>query len=198
MARFLGAVAVLLGLAGCGQIGGGGFDSAGPPQPGDADFREVAFGTALPYGEIARSCAAPAGQLGTEVGAWPEGGGGYRLYDSAPGGTGLRTFYLTGFADGCPRQFSAALVLFASPESYEQIRYGPAGRDMPLSSTDEAYEAIKAQVCGVSRGQPCGRRMGRLQRDTVFLSVYERFGDNPAWKTILLHGGGIAAADVKG
>lgn len=191
--------AALVLLAGCGGLGGGGgFDGAAAPEPGDPDFRQVAFGTALPYGEIARSCAAPEGQLGTQVGAWPEGGRGYRLYDTAPGGTGLRSFYLTGFADGCPRQFSAALVIFASPESYEQLRYSPAGRDLPVSDTDRAYEEVKRRVCGVAPGQPCGKRMAKLQANTVFLSVYERFGDNPAWKTILLHDGGIAAADVKG
>lgn len=186
-----GLMGFLRGRADAARSGGA------APKPGDPDYRQVSFGTALPYGEIARTCDAPEGKLGARVDSWPKGGRGYTLYDTAPGGTGLRTFYLTGFADGCPRQFSAALVLFAAPSDYEVIRYGPAGADLPVSSTDTAYEQVKGQVCRVSAGQPCGRRMARLEQDTVFLSVYERFGDNAAWKTILLHDGAVAATDIK-
>lgn len=176
-------------------LGGG---SARAPKPGAPDAQQVRFGTALPYGQIARVCDAPAQRLGEKTESYPERGGGYTLYDSAPGSEGQRTFYLTGFSDGCPRQFTAALAIFGDPESYEQIRYGPAGASMPRSATDSAYETVKNRVCRVSSGTPCGRRMSRLAKTTVFVSVYERFGSNPRWKDILLHDGEVIAVDVKG
>lgn len=48
------------------------------------------------------------------------------------------------------------------------------------------------------RREPCGARIKRLERDTVFLSIYERFGDNARWKNLLLHNGDLLAQDVKG
>ena len=40
--------------------------------------------------------------------------------------------------------------------------------------------------------------MSRLSRDTVFVSVYETFGSNPFWKTILLHDGKVMETDIRG
>lgn len=181
-----------------GLFGLGGGGAAGAPSAGAPDAQQVSFGTALPYGQIARVCDAPVRRLGQKTESYPERGRGYTLYDSAPGSEGQRTFYLTGFSDGCPRQFTAALAIFGDPESYEQIRYGPAGASMPRSVTDSAYEKVKNRVCRVRTGKPCGRRMSRLARNTVFVSVYERFGSNPRWKDILLHDGEVIAVDVKG
>jgi len=31
----------------------------------------------------------------------------------------------------------------------------------------------------------------------VFVSVYERFGSNPAWKTILTHDGEVVETDIR-
>lgn len=175
-----------------GLFGGGSAPRAGAP-----DAREVSLGTALPYGEIARVCDAPKRKLGKKVEGYPERGSRYVLYDSAPDTTAPRNFYLTGFKDNCARTFSAALVIFGSPETYEQIHYGPSGDSQPISETDKAYEKVKRRVCGVRKGKPCGSKMRRLARDTVFVSVYERFGSNPRWKNFLLHDGEVVAVDLK-
>lgn len=168
-----------------------------PPRPGAPDAREVPLGTKLPYGQIARVCGVPNRKLGKKIEGYPERGAKYVLYDSAPGTTAAHTFYITGFKDRCARQFTAALVVFGSPESYEQIHYGPSGKDLPVSTTDKAYERLKSRVCRVRKGKPCGSKMRILARDTVFVSVYERFGSNPRWKNILLHDGEVVAVDLK-
>ena len=167
------------------------------PRPGAPDYREVPLGTRLPYGEIARVCDVPKRKLGKKVEGYPARGSRYVLYDGQPGATSAHSFYLTGFKDNCARTFTAALVLFGSPESYEQIHYGPSGDSQPLSETDKAYEKVKRRVCGVRQGKPCTKKMKKLSRDTVFVSVYERFGSNPRWKNILLHDGEVVAMDVK-
>lgn len=165
-----------------------------PPASDGPDGRDVAFGTRLPYGELARVCDAPRRSLGAEI----ERAAGWRLHDSDPGNTGAHTFYLTGFDDGCPRQFTAALALFGAPSMHEQIRYGLPAEAQPYSETDSAYERLKSRICGVARNEPCGRRISRMERDTVFVSIYERFGENPVWKNLLLHDGAALALDIKG
>ncbi|CUH78152.1 hypothetical protein [Tropicibacter naphthalenivorans] len=167
------------------------------PKPGAPDYQQVALGDRLPYGALARVCDAPRGKLGRKIGGYPERGSQYTLYDSAPGSTAPHNFYLTGFDDNCARVFTAALVMFGSPESYEQINYGPAGNTQPKSDTDRAYEQVKSRVCKVGKGKPCGSAMSRLARDTVFVSVYERFDSNPRWKNMLLHDGEVVAVDMK-
>lgn len=162
-----------------------------------SDVQDVTLGTTLPFGKVARVCAARGQALGREVARFPERGKGYRLHDSAPGTTAPHTFYVSGFRDGCPRQFTAALALFGAPSMYEQLRYGDAAKDHPHSATDKAYEKVKSQVCGVSRHKPCGRKIKSLERDTVFISVYERFADNARWADILVHDGAILAANIK-
>ncbi len=180
-----------------GGGGGGGGSGAGAPKPGDPDYEQVGPGVTLPYGKIARLCGVSASRLGKLTQKYPERGRGYALYDSNPGSTGLRNFYLTGFDDGCARQFTAALVLFGAPETYEQIRYSAAGATQPVSETDVAYERVKSRVCRVGRGKPCGSRIKTLSRNTVFVSVYERFGSNARWKNLLLHDGAVEALDIK-
>ncbi|MFP4328967.1 MAG: hypothetical protein ACLFQL_13235 [Paracoccaceae bacterium] len=179
-----------------GRLFGGGGASRAAPGDGP-DRRDVAFGTVLPYGELARVCDYPSGALGREVARHPERGRGYRIHDSDPGNTAPHTFYVTGFADGCARQFTAALAVFGSPEMHEQLRYGLPAQVQPYSTTDEAYETLKSRICRVRRNSPCGARIDRLERTTVFVSVYERFGDNARWKNILLHDGAVLALDMK-
>lgn len=187
------------GMFGLGAGGTGGkTKSARAPKPGDPDYEQVKAGTRLPYGRLARLCGVSKAQLGSKSATWPEKGRGYTLYDSAPGSVAQRTFFLTGFDDGCARQFTAALVMFASPETYEAIHYGTSGTSQPVSDTDRAYEKIKSQVCNVRSGKPCGSRMRKLSKDTVFVTVYERFGGSPRWKNLLLHDGEVAAMDLKG
>ena len=67
----------------------------------------------------------------------------------------------------------------------------------PYSTTDAAYETLKSRVCGVGKGKPCGSSMSRLARNTAFVSVYETFGSNPEWKTILLHDGEVVETDIR-
>lgn len=162
------------------------------------DAQIVAFGTPLASGSVARVCDLPRGKLGKQVGKFPERGKGYKMYDSAPGGTGTRPFYVTGFDDGCARTFTAALALFGSPSMHEQLRYGLPSKVQPYSLTDQAYEGIKRATCGVGKGKPCGAKVGLLEKDTAFISIYDRIGSNAQWSNILLHKGWVLAADRKG
>lgn len=217
----------LFGLLG-GSIGGtGGTDDAraqtrnaalAPPQdsaptPTDAAPRtgflglggsapqaksEIAFGTVLPYGRVAAICGVPKRDMGKKIAGFPDRRETFALYDSDPGNTAAHTFYLTGFDDGCARQFTASLAVFGSVAMHEQLRYGLPAEVQPYSDTDKAYETLKARVCRVPKRAPCGERISRLERDTVFLSIYERFGDNARWKNLLLHDGDLLAHDVKG
>lgn len=159
----------------------------------------VTPGATVPYGQVARLCGVPVNRLGKRTDRYPERGSArYTLYDTEPGATGLRTMYLTGFDDGCARQFSAALAVFGGFEMHERLRYGLPDRVQPYSETDDAYETLKRQVCGAGRGKPCGSRMAQFQRDGVFVSVYERFTGSPRWKNLLLHDGRVVAFDVTG
>ncbi|MGJ8602849.1 MAG: hypothetical protein ACSHXH_01905 [Marivita sp.] len=176
----------------------GGNRPASGPKSGDPDYEIVSMGTVLPYGTLARVCDVPVRELGQRVDRYPESRSVYTLYDTEPGSTAPHTFYVTGFDDGCARQFTAAMALFGSPETHERLRYGLPSKVQPYSATDAAYEKVKATVCRVGRGAPCGSSMSRLARDTVFVSVYERFGSNPIWKTILLHDGAVVETDIRG
>lgn len=163
------------------------------------DAREVPLGAALPYGEVGRVCGAKKTQLGSEVAKYPERKPQYRLYDSDPGNIASHAFYVTGFPDGCARIFSAALALFGSPVMHERLRYGLPDEIQPYSATDRAYEQVKSRICKVSRKKPCGDKIGLLEENTVFLSVYENFQDNARWSNMLLHQGQVMAfAQVDG
>ena len=125
------------------------------------DARDVVAGTVLPFGEIARVCDANPRVLATLVERAARKGRGYNMYDTAPDSGAPRTFYITGFSDNCPRQFTASLALFGSPEFHEQLRYGLPAKEYPYSTTDKAYEKVKAKVCNVGRNKPCGSRISR-------------------------------------
>lgn len=150
---------------------------------------------APPYGTIARVCGLPRADFGTAV---DTGAKGFTLYDTAPGSLSPRSFTLTGFADGCPRRFTASNAVFGAPLMHEQIRYGLAASQHGFSATDAAYERIKARICGAPEGRPCGPRMDRLAKQTVFLTIYERFSGNSRWSNILLHDRRIVAQDFEG
>lgn len=157
------------------------------------DKRQVAFGTGLPYGEIARVCEVSNSKLGKVV----HKASGYTIRDSQPGNTEPHAFYLTGFSDGCARQLTAALVVFGSASMHEMIRYGLPSGTQPYSATDKSYEKIKRAVCGVGRKKPCGTKVGLIEKNTVFVSYYENFKGNRSWANILLHDGLVVAADSK-
>ncbi|MCM2563650.1 hypothetical protein M8756_15960 [Lutimaribacter sp. EGI FJ00015] len=185
------------GLFGLFARNGQGGSAPGRIDPDAPDAQVVSPGTAVPYGTVARVCDMPRRDMGQKVADYPERRAQYTLYDSAPGGTGPRAFYMTGFPDGCARQFTAALAMFGSPRMHEQLRYGAPADSLPYSDTDKAYERIKRRVCGVGRNKPCGARISRLERDTAFVTIYERFGENARWATMLVHGGAVVAADLK-
>jgi len=77
--------------------------------------------------------------------------------------------------------------------THEALRALPPSRSAAASETDAAFEAIKSRVCRVGRGQPCGDRIGALDRNTLFLTVYDRFGSSDRWVEVLLHDGAVAA-----
>jgi hypothetical protein len=162
------------------------------------DAQIVAFGTSLPPGMVARVCDLPGGRLGKEIEKFPTRGRGYKLIDSKPGSSGTRPFYVTGFDDNCARTFTAALALFGSPTMHEQLRYGLPSKVQPYSLTDQAYEGIKRSVCGASKNKPCGEKITKLEKNTVFISMYDRIGSNASWSNILIHDGWVLAADRKG
>ncbi|MEM9579513.1 MAG: hypothetical protein AAF891_02420 [Pseudomonadota bacterium] len=162
------------------------------------DQAVVPAGTTLPSGVVARVCDVPRRRLGKEVGRYPERGRGYKMFDSNPGSSAPRPFYITGFDDKCARTFTAALALFGSPTMHEQLRYGLPSQEQPYSTTDKAYEGIKREICGVAKRKPCGAKVKLLEKDTAFVSIYDRFGSNSNWSNILLHKGWVLAADRKG
>lgn len=157
------------------------------------DKRDVAFGDMVPFGEIVRVCDAPKRKLGKRI----LQSSGYAIFDSDPKSTDLHAFYVTGFADGCTRQMTAALVTFGSASMHELIRYGLPSDTQPYSSTDKSYEKIKRAICGVGRKKPCGTKVKLLEKNTVFVSYYARFKHNATWSNILLHDGYVVAADSK-
>ena len=160
--------------------------------PTGPDAARIAPGTVLASGQIATVCGLTESALGTPIGA----ASGYAVRDTVPNTVAPRTHYLTGFPDGCARQFTGALALFGDVGTHEVVRYLASNAQVPYSATDTAYEQIKAEVCGVPVGQPCGRQLDRLARRTVFVTVYQNFGTNPSWANILIHDGAVVAMDV--
>ncbi|MGX9354821.1 hypothetical protein ACS3SW_06560 [Roseobacteraceae bacterium S113] len=159
---------------------------------------DVTAGAPLAFGSVGRVCDVSGRALGREVSKFPERGRrGYKLYDSKPGGTDPRAFYITGFADGCPRQVTAANVIFGAPSMHERLRYGLPADTLPSSRTDEAYKKLKSRICGVARSAPCGRNIDKLERNTVFVTMYESFTGNQAWSNLLLHDGAVYESDRK-
>lgn len=178
---------------------GGGMFGGGAAKPDRVrvgpDAQDVAFGTVLPFGQIARVCDARGKPLGQKVDS--NGRRGFTLYDSNANIRDKRTFYVTGFNDDCPRQFTAANALFGAPSFYEQIRFSPAGENLPYAATDKAYDKVKSATCRAAKNKPCGNKIDTLDGNTVFLSAYE-FGEiNGEWKEFLVHDGTVLAAAVK-
>ena len=177
---------------GIGLFGGGRKKNA--PRTGP-DAQEVTYGTVLPFGQIARVCDARGKALGTKV----EGTGrrGFALFDSQQGIRNKRTFYITGFEDKCPRQFTAANALLGVPSFYEDLRFGPTGKFLPYAATDKAYDTLKSKVCRAAKNKPCGKNMAKMDSSTVFVSAYEFGEHNKGWKEFLVHDGEVLASARK-
>ncbi len=168
------------------------------PRRSDRPDSAIAPGTVLPFGEIGVVCGLRGQALGKEVDRFPAKGKGYRLYDSNPSSTLPRTHYLTGFKDGCARQFTASLVLIGSPVLHEQMRYDPSNKDIAVTEADKAYERIKRRICKVSKGEPCPEKhVAALEKGMAFVTLYERFGSNASWEEVLLHNGQIAGTSLR-
>ena len=176
-----------------GGLFGGAAKKTAPRKGPDA--RDVPYGTVLAFGEIARVCDARGKSLGKKV----DGSGrrGFTLYDSKPGVRDKHTFYLTGFEDNCPRQFTAANALFGAPSFYEQIRFSPAGKHLPYAETDKAYDKVKSSVCKSRKKEPCGNKIEKMDSKTAFISAYEFDEHNGKWKEFLVHDGEVLAAAIK-
>ncbi|APX12444.1 hypothetical protein [Tateyamaria omphalii] len=173
------------------------FGAAGPHRRAGPDAMDVAPGMVVPFGQIARNCDVTPAQVATRIDKAAGRARGFALYDTTPDSTAPRTFYVTGFADSCARQFTAALAMFGEPAFHEQLRYGLPADEYPYSTTDEAYEKLKRRVCNVGRNKPCGNRIDRLSGNTTFISAYENFTDNGRWADMLLHDGAVLAAALK-
>lgn len=173
---------------------GGGLKKKDAPRTGP-DASDVAYGTVLPFGQIARVCDARGKPLGTKV----EGTGrrGFALFDSKHGIRDRRTFYITGFEDKCPRQFTAANALLGVPSFYEDLRFGPTGKFLPHAATDKAYDKLKSKVCRAAKNKPCGKNMAKMDSTTVFVSAYEFGEHNKGWKEFLVHNGEVLASARK-
>ena len=173
---------------------GGGAAKKDKPRTGP-DAKDVEFGTKLAFGEIARVCGAKGKPLGKKVASL--GRRGFALYDTNPGIKSKRTYYITGFGDNCPRQFTAANALFGEPSFYETIRYSAAGKHLPHAATDTAYDGVKSKVCRAAKNKPCGKNIGKLDAELAFVSAYE-FGEyNGKWKEFLIYDGTVLASAVK-
>ncbi|MGB3242960.1 MAG: hypothetical protein WBB25_00380, partial [Sulfitobacter sp.] len=159
------------------------------------DAQDVPYGTVLANGLVARVCQAKGKSLGKLV--EKPAVRGFALYDSTPGSAVARTWYVTGFADGCPRQLTGANVLLGSASLYEQLHYGPGGENLPTGETDSAYEGVKRKVCGTGRGKSCGSKIGKMEKSTFFLSAYASFGNSSRWTELLIHDGEVLAVAVK-
>jgi len=181
------------------RSGGGLLALFGGGRGGASGAATVTPGAPLPFGEVGIACGLSARQMGREVDRFPrEGRAVWRLYDSDPASTGPRPQYITGFADNCARQVSAALVTFGAPGVHEAHRYSAAMKGEPWSQADTRYEAIKGRICGVGRGVPCpAGRADRLERSVAFVSVYHRFGDSGRWLELLLHDGRLEAQELR-
>jgi hypothetical protein len=158
---------------------------------GSGGSREAALGTPLPFGEVASACTVAKREMGKRIdklGRW-------QLYDTNPNTTAPRPMYLTGFKDGCARQFTAALALFGSAAAHETVRYTLSS---PYSETDEAYEQVKARICGVRRGSPCpADRIERMEREVSFVTAYPGFGAAAGpWLEMMLYDGSLSATAV--
>lgn len=180
------------GIRGLGLFKGGAKKS---PKRTGPDVRDVPYETVLAFGEIARSCDSRGKSLGKKVDG--TGRRGFTLYDSKPGVQDKHTFYVTGFSDNCPRQFTAANALFGTPSFYEQIRYSPAGKYLPYAATDTAYDKVKSSICRAGKKKPCGKNIGKLDSQTAFVSAYEFSEYNGQWKEFLVHDGEVLAAAIK-
>lgn len=144
-------------------------------------------------GLVAKSCGMRGKALGKVV---EKGPGGWKLYDTAPGATSVRDFYLTGFSDGCPRRISGAVAMFGSVELYELVHYGPVGMTPGTAETDRTYARLRSRVCGSSKSACSEREVKKLSKQAVFVDVYKSAA-NKSRLQLLMNRGKVAAVSQK-
>jgi hypothetical protein len=159
----------------------------------DVNQLDVPFEATVSFGAIARVCEAKGKPLGDLVDTASIGD--FQIYDTAPEGITIRKFYLTGFSDDCPRQFTASTAAFGTPSMYEALHYGKD--TFVYGATDAAYDKIKESICGAPAGEPCGRKIKALDKSTVFVSAYDLTGDSERWTDFLIHDGSVVATALK-
>ena len=169
-----------------------------PKASHDSPKATVQPGEILPFGEVGIACGANKRNMGREVDQFPrEGATVWRLFDTDPANTGPRTQFITGFADGCPRQVTAALVMFGAADLHEVLRYSESN-DREWTKADKSYEAIKSATCGVKRKQRCpANKVGLLEKQLAFVSVYPTFGAPKGWLELLLHNGDVMSEEIR-
>ena len=179
-----------------GFLGGGATATEDKPKAPPA-VSEVTRDQTVPMGKMARLCGAPINKFAKKVAQHPEKGRAkYTLYDSKPDSQSPRNWYVTGFDDGCARQFTASLAIFGTVQMHEQLRYGLPSKIQPYTDADAEYEKVKRKVCGVGKGKPCGSSLSRLDRMTVFLTIYPQYTGSSSWTNALIYDGDVAAIDV--
>ncbi|MBT0959386.1 hypothetical protein IV417_18500 [Alphaproteobacteria bacterium KMM 3653] len=157
-----------------------------------AKVPSVPVGIKLPFGEVGMQCNVSGRALGKQI---DTSSAKHKLYDSAPGTSGPRTFYVTGFKDHCARQFTASLALFGDLQLYELMHFGGGGGSGG-AETDKAYSRLRSGACK-SRNAPCAASgLNRLGKDTAFLSVYPTEGARSHME-VLLSKGDLTAKALK-
>jgi len=166
--------------------------------PENGPVSTVKTGEVLPFGEVGINCEIRPRAMGAKVDQFPrEGRPVWQLYDSAPENTAPHSQYITGFADGCARQVTAALVMFGAAGLHEVLRYSD-DTDRDWSNADKTYEKIKRKTCGVGRGSYCpAERLSDLERQVAFVSIYPRFGAEEDWLELLLHDGQVMSEEMR-
>jgi len=176
-------------------LGGGNTNTPASPAVVDTFSQDVSPGATVAFGAVGRACGIKGRALGKKVAKAPARG--FALHDTAPGTLGPRTYFLTGFADGCARQFTAATITLGDAATYEQFRFGPGAENLPFGETDRAYAKIKRKVCGVGRKKPCGTKIKALSGSTFFVTSYRDLGHTGTWSEVLVHDGAVAAVAMK-
>ncbi|WP_417246225.1 hypothetical protein [Celeribacter sp.] len=166
--------------------------------PENGPVSTVKTGEVLPFGEVGINCEIRPRAMGAKVDQFPrEGRPVWQLYDSDPENTAPHSQYITGFADGCARQVTAALVMFGAAGLHEVLRYSD-DTDRDWSNADKTYEKIKRKTCGVGRGSYCpAERLSDLERQVAFVSIYPRFGAEENWLELLLHDGQVMSEEMR-
>lgn len=143
---------------------------------------------------MARACYLRKGDLGAAVASREPGQGGFALHDPKGGTVQPRTQYVSGFRDGCPRQFTAVLAIFGDATTHRAQRFSVASKGLAFTAVDRAYEVIRASVCRAPVGSKCPEsRAAKLERSLTFVSLYEGFGRASQWGDVLRYNGQVIA-----